>query len=107
MKAKDVDRIMENITDGDNLCIIREALEAYQSEEAISKTKAQRLVKEAKRYWKTLAKENGWEFGNRGVTVWIDKDGNLSDSLYNKIQDRNSYVVNEKGTKIYYEMKVN
>ena len=55
------------------------------------------LVDNAIEFWTKVGKENGWEMGKRGVTVWIDEDGNQVDSLYNAPNNRNvSFIIDYK-----------
>ena len=47
------------------------------------------LVDNAIKFWTQVGKENGWVLGKRGVTVWIDEEGNHVDSLYNPDNEEN------------------
>lgn len=59
------------------------------------------LVDNAIEFWTKVGKENGWKLGKRGVTVWIDEDGNQVDSLYNAPNNENvSYIIDYKTEKI-------
>ena len=55
----------------------------------------EKLVNNAIKFWTKVGEENGWKLGKRGVTVWVDNDGNQVDSLYNPPNEENkSYIVN-------------
>ena len=61
----------------------------------------EKLVTDAIKFWKKIAKENGWTLGKRGVTVWIDDDGNSIDSCYNPNNNNNkSFIVHHISGKI-------
>jgi|14_taG_2_1085336.scaffolds.fasta_scaffold120677_3 hypothetical protein len=61
----------------------------------------EKLVNDAIKFWKRIGKENGWVLGKRGVTVWIDDDGNSIDSCYNPDNTNNrSYIVHHISGKI-------
>ena len=52
------------------------------------------LVDSAIKFWTKVGNENGWVLGKRGVTVWVDEDGNQVDSLFNPENEENrSYIV--------------
>lgn len=54
----------------------------------------EKLVDKAIKFWKKIGKENGWVLGKRGVTVWINDDGNQVDSCYNPDNENNkSFIV--------------
>lgn len=61
--------------------------------------RAVKAIKEAKRFWKKVAKENGWadKAKKMTVTVWLyKKDLSMNDSLYNPAENTTTdYVVIE------------
>ena len=63
------------------------------------------LVKNSRKFWEEIANENGWSMKERGVTVWIDKDLNLIDSLYNPSDSDTSYIVNKETEQLIIEIK--
>jgi hypothetical protein len=66
----------------------------------------EKLVNHAIKFWTKIGKENGWVLGKRGVTVWIDDDGNKIDSCYNQTNDKNiSFIVHHISEKILFEIQ--
>lgn len=54
-----------------------------------------KLVDNAIKFWTQVGNENGWVLGKRGVTVWVDENGDHVDSCYNpKNEENKSYIVN-------------
>tara|TARA_R110001592_G_scaffold335825_1_gene620832 strand:- start:12 stop:218 length:207 start_codon:yes stop_codon:yes gene_type:complete len=63
----------------------------------------EKLVDNAIKFWTQVGKENNWVLGKRGVTVWIDDNGNEIDSCYNQDNDKNiSFIVDHKTEKILH-----
>ena len=56
-------------------------------------TNNSKLVKEAIDFWTKVANKNGWSMKNKGCTVWVDKTGQLEDSLYNPSEGNESFIV--------------
>jgi hypothetical protein len=52
-----------------------------------------KLVKEAIDFWAKVANENKWSMKNKGCTVWVDKTGQLKDSIYNPLEGDESFIV--------------
>lgn len=63
------------------------------------------LVKEAREFWSKVASNNGWSMKDRGVTVWIDIEGDLVDSLYNTEDSDTSYIVDNESQELIKEIK--
>jgi hypothetical protein len=65
-------------------------------------------VKKAKEFWSKVASENGWSMEGRGVTVWQDNYGNITDSLYNPETSSEdiSYIVNEESGEVISEINL-
>lgn len=70
-------------------------------------SKYSEAVKKAKELWSKVASKNGWSMEGRGVTVWVDKDGNTTDSLYNPETNPEdiSYIVSEESGELISEIK--
>ena len=51
------------------------------------------LIKTARKFWSKVANENDWTMENRGCTIWINKDGEMQDSLYNPTDSKFSHIV--------------
>lgn len=51
------------------------------------------IVKESQEFWGQVASENGWSMNGRGCTIWINKDNEVLDSIYNKEDNKESYIV--------------
>ena len=51
------------------------------------------IVKESQEIWGKVASENGWNMDGRGCTIWINKDNEVLDSIYNKEGNKESYIV--------------
>jgi len=62
-------------------------------------------VKKARELWSRVASENGWSMDARGVTVWVDEEGNMTDSLYNSEDSDTSYIVDEESAELIKEIK--
>ena len=62
-------------------------------------------VKKAREFWSKIAKENGWSMEDRGVTIWVDKDMNQLDSIYNTQDSDTSYIVDYETQNLIKEIK--
>ena len=51
------------------------------------------MVKDSQDFWGKVASENGWSMDGRGCTIWINKDNEVLDSIYNKEDNKESYIV--------------
>ena len=51
------------------------------------------MVKDSQDFWGKVASENGWSMNGRGCTIWINKDNEVLDSIYNKEDNKESYIV--------------
>ncbi len=66
----------------------------------------EKLVNDAIKFWKRVAKENGWKLGKRGVTVWINNDGKMTDSCYNQSNEDNmSFIVHHISGEILHKIQ--
>lgn len=61
-----------------------------------------KLIEDAKKFWSKIAEENGWAGTNRHVTVWINNDGEVTDSVYSPTDSTESYVVSEETDEIIF-----
>lgn len=52
-----------------------------------------KYVKQAQEFWGKVASDNGWKLYNRGFTIWINKDNEVIDSIYNEKNNKESYIV--------------
>ena len=66
------------------------------------------MVKKSKELWGKVASENGWSMNGRGCTIWIDNDNEVLDSVYNKEDNKESYIiqVTEFDYEGFYETEV-
>ena len=65
------------------------------------------MVKDAQDFWGKVASENGWSMNGRGCTIWISKDNEVLDSIYNKEDNKESYIVQvERDYEGFYENEV-
>ena len=62
-----------------------------------------KLIDEAKKFWNDVRIKGGLEVSDKGVTVWIDDNGEMVDSLYNPSDGATSYVVHEDTEELIYE----
>jgi hypothetical protein len=60
------------------------------------------LIEDAKKFWSKFAEENGWAERSKQVTVWINNDGEVIDSVYNPVGSTESYVVSEETDEIIF-----
>jgi len=51
------------------------------------------MVKDSQDFWGKVASENGWSMNGRGCTIWINKDNEVLDSIYNTEDNKESYIV--------------
>ena len=66
----------------------------------------EKLVNDAIKFWKRISKENGWVLGKRGVTVWVDDDGKMTDSCYNqRNEDNMSFIVHHISGEILHTIQ--
>lgn len=61
-----------------------------------------KLIEDAKKFWSKVAEENEWKYKSHHVTVWIDNDGEVTDSVYNPTESTESYVVSENTDEILF-----
>ena len=61
-----------------------------------------KLIEDAKKFWSKVAEENGWSEKSKQVTVWIDNDGEVTDSVYNHTGSTESFVVSEETDEILF-----
>lgn len=45
-----------------------------------------------RRYWKKVAKENGWDRDPFFVQIWIDKNGKVRDSVSTRVLDKDLFL---------------
>jgi len=66
------------------------------------------IVKKSQELWGKVASENGWSMNGRGCTIWIDNDNEVLDSVYNKEDNKGSYIiqVTEFDYEGFYETEV-
>ena len=66
------------------------------------------IVKKSQELWGKVASENGWSMNGRGCTIWIDNDNEVLDSVYNKEDNKESYIiqVTEFDYEGFYETEV-
>jgi hypothetical protein len=62
-----------------------------------------KLIEDAKKFWNDVRQNGGRKVSDKGVTVWIDDNGDMVDSLYNPSDDTTSYVVHEDTEELIYE----
>ena len=53
-------------------------------------------VEEARNFWSKVAKDNDWYVEPFYVQVWIDKDGNVSDSVSYRDMTRDYIIIDGK-----------
>ena len=56
----------------------------------------QEQVNQAIEFWSKVADKHGWSMEGRGVTVWVDDDGEMVDSLYNPQDGSESFIVHRE-----------
>lgn len=61
-----------------------------------------KLIEDAKKFWGNVAEKNGWAGTNKQVTVWIDNDGEVTDSVYSPTESTESFVVSEETDEILF-----
>ena len=54
-----------------------------------------KLIEEAKQFWNDVVSKNGKSLEGRGVTVWVDDEGEQTDSLYNPPNSPRSYILSQ------------
>ena len=51
-------------------------------------------IEQCRQFWAKIAKENGWYKQPFFVQVWVDEDGNITDSVSHRGLDRD-YILDE------------
>tara|TARA_R110000751_G_scaffold267953_1_gene367731 strand:+ start:91 stop:627 length:537 start_codon:yes stop_codon:yes gene_type:complete len=55
-----------------------------------------KLIEEAKQFWNEVVSKNGKPaLEGRGVTIWVDDEGEQTDSLYNPPNSPRSYILSQ------------
>ena len=53
----------------------------------------EKFVTQAKEFWGQVAFENGWSMNDRGCTIWVNKNNEMLDNVYNEETNKNSYII--------------
>ena len=54
-----------------------------------------KLIEEGKQFWNEVVSKNGKSLEGRGVTIWVDDEGEQTDSLYNPPNSPRSYILSQ------------
>jgi len=66
----------------------------YTLEKEAMEENYKKIVKEAFDLWSEVANKNGWSM--KFVTVWVDKDGKIKDSLYSPSTATHHTIIQER-----------
>jgi hypothetical protein len=58
-------------------------------------------IEKQRRFWKKVAKENGWDRKPFYVQIWVDKDGIITDSVSTRDMDKDYICSSTRGTLIH------